>query len=486
MTGGERAPVTVIVPIYDDPEGARACILSLLETVDVSRDRVLICNDVGPQVDVMERLVLGLIEGRDGFSYVRNARNLGFVGNCNRAVLELDDTGNDILLLNSDTVTTEGFVDEMAAVLRASPRHGVVAPRSNNATIASLPHAVRTSRQALSVERSRIVHDAVSPLLPRFTVVPVAMGFCFLVRRDLIDEYGFFDERFSPGYGEENDFCLRVNEHGYLSVLANRALVFHTGSTSFSGDRGPSLRLAHEKVLVERYPHYVGSLDVFHDTVRDPVDRFADVFAPHDAVIRVAFEAADAASAETAVSLAASVVAELGDDVVATVLTSSTTTSRLDGRTTPPGVSVVDRRRSSVVFDVVVPVGAPSDLTSLVRAVRLAPRWLAPSAPPTPGPWRTRLRSARDDASARLLTRYADETASSSPGDLAAALVALASRPVDVDLLRDRWRAVIDTAIVAGVITYPRRASRQRRVALMLGAKSPRLSARLRQALGRL
>jgi GT2 family glycosyltransferase len=484
MTGADRRAVTIVVPIYDDPDGVEACIRSLLETVDTSRDRVLICNDVGPQVEVIERLVLGLIKGREGFSYVRNARNLGFVGNCNRAVLELDQTGNDILLLNSDTVTTGGFVDEMAEVLRASPQHGVVAPRSNNATIASLPHAVRTSRQAQSVERSRIVHEAVSALLPRFTVVPVAMGFCFLVRRDLIDKYGFFDERFSPGYGEENDFCLRVNEDGYLSVLANRALVFHTGSTSFSGDRGPSLRLAHEKVLVERYPHYVGSLDVFHDTVRDPVDRFADVFAPHDAVTRVAFDASDK-SAARAVALAASVVAELGGDVVVTVLTSSVKKARHDDRNLPTGVSVVDRRRSSAVYDVVVPVGPAPDLASLVRAARLAPRWLAPPPPRTPDSWRARLRSNRNNASARLLTRYADQTAS-SPEEFVSALVGLASRPVDVGLLRDRWRAIIDTAIVAGVITYPRRASHQRRLALMIGAKSPRFSARLRQALGRL
>jgi GT2 family glycosyltransferase len=196
-----RRPVTIVVPIYDDPEGVVACVESLIANVDLTRDKIILSNDVGPQADHIEALLLQLIGNHPSFSYNRNAENLGFVLNCNRAVLELDRSGNDVLLLNSDTVTTPGFVEELSAVLYSSPRHGVVTARSNNATIASLPDARRVANTRRPVVRSREVHAAVLPYLPRFTIAPVAMGFCFLVRRELIDAHGFFDETFSLADG---------------------------------------------------------------------------------------------------------------------------------------------------------------------------------------------------------------------------------------------------------------------------------------------
>ncbi|GAA4265388.1 glycosyltransferase family 2 protein [Frondihabitans peucedani] len=249
---GARRPVSIVVPIYDDLDGLLACLQSLIEHVDFDVDRVVLANDAGPNADVIEEAVLKQVDGHDGFEYHRNKTNLGFLGNCNNVVLNLDHTGNDVMLLNSDTVVTAGFIDEMSAVLYESESHGVVAPRSNNATIATIPFLRRNVHAPTTLARTSAVHAVVAPLLPRYTVAPVAMGFCFLIRRELIDRFGLFDERFAPGYGEENDFCLRINEHGFASLLANRALVFHTGSTSFSGDRGPSLRFAHEKVLIER------------------------------------------------------------------------------------------------------------------------------------------------------------------------------------------------------------------------------------------
>ena len=77
-----------------------------------------------------------MIDGATGVDYVRNERNLGFVGTCNRAATELDRTDNDILLLNSDAELFPGTLQEMSAVLHLSEKHGVVTARSNHATIA--------------------------------------------------------------------------------------------------------------------------------------------------------------------------------------------------------------------------------------------------------------------------------------------------------------------------------------------------------------
>jgi GT2 family glycosyltransferase len=251
-----------------------------MSTVDTSYDRVLLLNDCGPDAEAIERSLLALIGDREGFRYERNAGNLGFVGACNRAVLELDDSGNDALLLNSDTVTTPGWLDELGAVLHDDPSHGVVCARSTNATIASLPHRLHDPSSPRTLERSSRVSEVLRDRLPRYSYPPVAMGFCFLVRRDLVDRFGLFDEVFAPGYGEENDFCLRMSAEGFRSVMAHRVLIAHEGARSFQDARRARLRAEHERILTARHPDYTRRVRDYLWCGVDPVDAFADVLAP--------------------------------------------------------------------------------------------------------------------------------------------------------------------------------------------------------------
>jgi GT2 family glycosyltransferase len=483
-TAGERRSVTIVVPVYDDLPGVEACVVSLIANVDFDRDHVVLSNDVGPQVDVIEAKLLELVGGHPGFTYHRNSTNLGFVGNCNHVVRSVDDTDNDILLLNSDTITTEGFVDEMSAVLGASPTHGIVTARSNNATIASMPLARRNPNVGRTPERTRAVWDVVSPLLPRYTTSPVAMGFCYLVRREVIDAVGFFDEAFAPGYGEENDLCLRAAEAGWSSVIANHALVYHVGSTSFSGDRGPRLRFAHEKVLVERYPHYVAALQIFLQDDRDPVDAFADVIAPGDELVRIAVTGPLGEEDATG-SLAMSLRERLGSAAVVTVVVPRGRASRR--RLASMGLDVVPETDHRRVYDVCVHAGQSPDLRELMVMNTLSPRWIVRAAPEAPAGLAARTRGQHGRVMAELAASLANGTypAGSSWDSVADSVGAVARRPVDPEALRRRWTRVISTGVAAGRVTYPRQATIRNRATLALAAWSPRTVDRLRSSLRR-
>jgi GT2 family glycosyltransferase len=483
-SSGARRPVTIVVPVYDDLPGLEACVASLIDHVDFDVDRVVLSNDVGPQVDVIEARLLELVGDHPGFTYHRNTTNLGFVGNCNHVVRYVDDTDNDVLLLNSDTITTEGFVDEMSAVLLASPTHGIVTARSNNATIASMPLARRNPNVGRSPERTRAVWDVVSPLLPRFTTAPVAMGFCYLVRREVIEAVGFFDEAFAPGYGEENDLCLRAAEAGWSSVIANHALVYHVGSTSFSGDRGPRLRFAHEKLLVERYPHYVAALQIFLQDDRDPVDAFADVIVPGDDLVRVAVTGPvgdDDATHRVADALGQ----RLGDSAVVSIVVPRRRLARRRRASTDLAVlPETDNRR---VYDLVLYAGESPGLRELLVMNALSPRWLVRSGAAAPSGLAARTRRQRDRVLAELATSLSDATfpADASSDSVADAVLAVARRPVEPEALRRRWTTVVRTGVAAGRVTYPRRATLRSRATLTLAAWSPRAVDRLRSTFHR-
>jgi GT2 family glycosyltransferase len=481
---GDRRSVTIVVPVYDDLPGLEACVASLIENVDFTRDHVVLSNDVGPQADVIEARLLELVGDHRGFTYHRNSTNLGFVGNCNHVVRSVDDTDNHVLLLNSDTITTAGFVDEMSAVLASSPTHGIVTARSNNATIASMPLARRNPNVGRTPERTRAVWDVVSPLLPRFTIAPVAMGFCYLVRREVIEAVGFFDEAFAPGYGEENDLCLRAAEAGWSSVIANHALVYHVGSTSFSGDRGPRLRFAHEKLLVERHPHYVAALQIFLQDDRDPVDAFADVIAPGDDLIRVAVTGR--LGDEDATSrLAEGLRESLGEAAVVTVVVPG---RRVAGRRrASTGLAVMPETDHRRVYDLCVHAGRSPELRELLVMNTLSPRWIVRSTPEAPARLAARTRGQRGRVLAELAASLSNSTyaADASESSLADLVRTVARRPVDPAGLRLRWTRVISTGVAAGRITYPRQATLRSRATLALAAWSPRTVDRLRSSLHR-
>lgn len=479
----DRRPVTIVVPIYDDLPGLERCIQALLETVDFSVDRVLLANDVGPRVDAIEARVLELVGEHPGFEYSRNPRNLGFVGNCNRAVLELDRTGNDVLLLNSDTVPMPGFLDEMTAVLVSDDAIGVVCARSDNATIASFPYARRNPRATLPPRRTRELHGRTKYLLPRHTVSPVAMGFCFLIRREVIDRFDLFDEVFSPGYGEENDFCLRINEHGYTSVLANRALVLHTGSTSFSGDRGPSLRLEHERILLERYPFYAGAVALFLARYRDAVDVFADAFLPDDDVVRVALHLPTEITPEV-VARVRDTLACAADDVVVTVIVSKAQIR--SARQAFPGALIAVGGRPRQIFDVAVALGALTTFAQLSALNANAPRWILVDPVSHDIRWSHAVANHRASAIDRILRRFENQSTSWRGGDGLVELIRMAAdTEIDPASLRARWHAVSDIAEATGLLVHRATVSLRRLTALSFGARNPRIVARIRAITGR-
>lgn len=449
MTAHSRRPVTVVVPVYGDLPSLTACVDSLFAHVDTSIDQVLLVNDCGPEADTIEKALLAQIDGHVGFRYERNDRNLGFVGNCNRAALELDTSDNDILLLNSDTITTPGFIEELSAVLHASPTHATVCARSNNATIASLPYQLRDMTVERTIERSQRVHDVLADELPRYSISPVSMGFCFLVRRELIREHGLFDEIFAPGYGEENDFCLRMNAHGYISLIAHRAIVFHVGSLSFVGSRRNALRDAHEAILQGRYPWYARMVQAYLRIDRDPVDAFADALVPADEVSFVLIEL-DSRSLDD--QHLVQTARELVTDSSLRVTVSVPAERRAEAARRLTGAEVMTPDSLKRIWDAVLVDAAWVSAERIEVLNRVALRWVAVCSELSfATDWGRRSRNSARTLSARTVTDFATGIVplDTSTGHVLASLAASASIELDgrvraVETEQDRTAALVD------------------------------------------
>lgn len=252
----KKRPVTIVIPVYDDWPSLKLCIQSVKKFFDTSGgNRVILMNDIGPNADEIEKNILEAIKDLDGFIYHRNPKNLGFIGNCNSAVNEVDETENEILLLNSDAELTEGTVEEMQKVLCSSKSIATVTPRSNNATVFSVPFEPGKEGFVPPID-SYNLYQKVKDTLPEYYETPTAHGFCMLIRREVIRRYGLFDSVYGRGYCEENDFCMRVRHKGFTHAVANKAYAVHEGSKSFTSAGRDEQIAKNHKILTERYPEY--------------------------------------------------------------------------------------------------------------------------------------------------------------------------------------------------------------------------------------
>jgi GT2 family glycosyltransferase len=246
-----RVVVDVVVPVYRGLDETRNCLLSVLKNTGNPLGRLIIVDDHSP--DKALSAWLRELAARRQIHLVRNTRNLGFVASVNRGMTEAGS--HDVVLLNSDTEVPPGWLERLTVQAYASPRIATVSPFSNNATICGYPaNEGGPPAFGLSVEALDEICRTVNA--GRAVDVPTTVGFCMYIRRKALQEVGAFDaERFTLGYGEENDFCLRASERGWQHRLACDVFVYHKGSVSF-GDRANKLSARAMSLIMERYPSY--------------------------------------------------------------------------------------------------------------------------------------------------------------------------------------------------------------------------------------
>ncbi len=67
----------------------------------------------------------------------------------------------------------------------------------------------------------------------RWLEVKRIIGMCLLIKREVVNRIGYFDEAFSPGHYEDDDYCHRARLAGYRLLICGDVLVHHRGSVSF-------------------------------------------------------------------------------------------------------------------------------------------------------------------------------------------------------------------------------------------------------------
>jgi len=182
--------VDIIVPVYKGFDDTIECIDSVLDNAVVCSHELIVINDASPDEKLAKYLRQYSLQRN--FTFIENDINLGFVGTVNRGMLLHPD--RDVVLLNSDAVVFNDWLDRMRHSAYQAKSIGTATPFSNNAEIFSYPKFLEDSPSIDGFSWSEIDKIAAQTNPKKIVDVPTAMGFCMYIKRTCLDDVGLFDE----------------------------------------------------------------------------------------------------------------------------------------------------------------------------------------------------------------------------------------------------------------------------------------------------
>lgn len=240
----EGHPVTVIVVTWNSADTIGDCLAGL--RAPGSNQSVVVVDNGSADATVSvaraacpEALV------------IPTGRNLGFAAACNLGSRQAPPS-TFVLFLNPDTVADWQVIGSACARLTAAPDSTaalgirlvdesgqMICPAARKFTLRS--YLGRTTGLSRVVPGLLPPHFYSSKELSDAREVDQVSGAFLLVRRDVLDELGGFDERFFVYY-EDADLAARLKEGGWSSLYTPNIECVHLGGTS-SG-KAPSLSLS--------------------------------------------------------------------------------------------------------------------------------------------------------------------------------------------------------------------------------------------------
>lgn len=252
-----KTHVDIVVCVHNALDDVRVCLESVLAAWQPTQHVYVI--DDGSEAATASFLA-GLAAAHPQLTLVRHEQAQGYT----RSASEGMRIGRSpfVILLNSDTRVSPNWALKLLQTACSAPDIGIVGPMSNAASWQSMPlqRDPVTGRMAINELPAGMTCEDMDRLFeqkgyqahpPR---VPLVNGFCYGIKREVIDAIGVFDhEAFPRGYGEEDDFSMRALKAGFMHALATHCYVYHAKSKSFGSETRLTLATAGGKALRERH-----------------------------------------------------------------------------------------------------------------------------------------------------------------------------------------------------------------------------------------
>lgn len=237
---GEAAPVpagrsqeidvSIVIVSYNVAGLLLACIASIREQTTASCE-IIVCdnNSTDNSVELVR-------ESHPDVHLIVNRENVGFARANNQAIA--CSGGRYILLLNPDTVVTDGAIDKLVRFMDLHPDAGACGPKLLNPDMTLQPNChhfpsllIRISKYAglnKRYPRSRLFGREFMTYWNYDEVREIEWltGCALCLRTEALRTVGLLDENYFM-YSEETDLCFRMRRAGYRLLFCPEAAVMH-------------------------------------------------------------------------------------------------------------------------------------------------------------------------------------------------------------------------------------------------------------------
>lgn len=243
----QNPDVSILIPVYNNIDCTLKCLKSLSMNTIGSFEVVMV--DDASKDDLEEAF-----KSVRYIKIIKNEKNLGFVQSCNRGAKHCK--GKYLLFLNNDTVVTENWLEPLLKTMEF---------KEVGAAGARLVYPDGRLQEAGGI----IWNDASghnygrgdNPAKPEYNFirnVDYCSGAALIVRRDLFEELGGFDDQFSPGYYEDTDLCFSIRDLGYRVVYQPSSVVIHSEGLTSGTDINTGMKKYQEinkKKFLRKWSH---------------------------------------------------------------------------------------------------------------------------------------------------------------------------------------------------------------------------------------
>jgi GT2 family glycosyltransferase len=211
--------VSIIIPVYNQVNYTYNCLKSISENTEYEINYEIIIAD-----DCSNDLTVQIAQIITNIKIIKTNDNLKFLKNCNNAAKYAK--GKYILFLNNDTQVQKNWLSSLLELIEKDNTIGAVGSKLvfKNNMLQEAGGILWSNGRACNYGRMNY------PLLPEYNYVKEVdyiSGASLMIRKEIWDKLGGFDEIYTPAYYEDADICFSVRKLGFKVVYQSASIVVH-------------------------------------------------------------------------------------------------------------------------------------------------------------------------------------------------------------------------------------------------------------------